>query len=164
MIRFCLATPFVLAALAGCATGSDEYPSLAVRDAERVAGTAEPVEAYIPPAPSPAVLDRLDDLVAAAATAHRSFLAAAPKARQRVSAARNAPVASDSWSAAQVALAALESDRARAIVSLAELDQLYAAAAAEGLALEKIAAARDEVAEMVEVENETIAPLLAVLR
>ena len=48
-------------ALAGCSTDPALYPSLSIRDAERVSGTFEPVEPerYVPPPPGQPVLDEL---------------------------------------------------------------------------------------------------------
>ena len=60
----------LIAALGGslgaCATATEEYPSLAIRDAERVTGTLEPAPPtpYVPPATPAAVVDRLDRLAA----------------------------------------------------------------------------------------------------
>src|SRR5690606_41180397 len=68
--------------LSACAA-SARYPSLAIRDAERVTGTMQPAEPepYVPPPPASTVLDQLDRLTGDAATAHRAFLAALPQAR-----------------------------------------------------------------------------------
>jgi hypothetical protein len=153
--------------LAACATTpSDEYPSLAIRDAERVAGTLQPVppEPYVPPQPPPAVLDLLDRLAGDAASAHRSFLAEAPQARGAVAAARGTQPGADSWARAQVAVAGLESSRSKAMIALADLDRLYVDAAVGGEALDRISAARDRVAAQVDEQNATIEALLASLR
>src|SRR5690606_24459962 len=67
--RALLLLPF----LAACASPGEEYPSLALREAERATGSFEPAppEPYVPPPPPAAVLDRLDALAAEAARAHR---------------------------------------------------------------------------------------------
>lgn len=151
--------------LGACATASEEYPSLAIRDVERQAAVPpiEPVP-YVPPAPPSAVLQRLDQLTGEATSAHRAFLAEAPRARSAVSAARGAQPGAESWSVAQVAVAGLEASRSRAMIALAELDRLYVDAAVEGTALDRIAAARTQVVEQVDEQNATIAAMLGGLR
>jgi hypothetical protein len=111
-MRFNLAL-LVLPLLAACATAEEEYPSLAIRDAERVSGRFEPVAAtpYVPPPTPAAVLGLLDQLAADAASAHRSFVAEAPAASRIIQAAGGAEFGSDAWAAASVALAGLESSR-----------------------------------------------------
>jgi hypothetical protein len=153
-----------LLSLAACASAPGEYPSLAIRDAERVTGTIAAPEPYIPP-PTPApVLDRVAQLTGEAASAHAVFLGEAPRARSTVSAARGAGAGSESWAQAQVALAGLEGARSRAMIALADLDRLYVDAAVEAAETERIAAAREEVIGMVEAEDAVIAELAAVLR
>ena len=95
--RVCLLTALA-SSLGACATASEEYPSLAIRDVERLAAMppAEPV-AYVPPAPAPTVLARLDQIAGEAASAHRAFLAETPQARSTVAAARGAEPGADSW-------------------------------------------------------------------
>lgn len=151
--------------LGACATPSDEYPSLAIRDVERAAALppAEPV-AYVPPAPPAATLDRLDQLAADAASANQAFLAEAPRTRSAVAAARGAEPGAESWSVAQVAVAGLQASRSKAMIVLADLDRIYVDAAVEGLALERIAATRDRVAAQVEEQDATIGTMLGGLR
>lgn len=164
--RACLITALGCS-LGACATSSaDEYPSLAVRDAERVSGTLQPAapEPYAPPPTPAAVLDRLDQLAGEAASAHQAFLAAAPQARSAVSAARGTQPGDDSWARAQVAVAGLEASRSRAMIALADLDRLYVDAAVGGEELERIAATRDRVATQVDEQNATVDGLLGGLR
>jgi hypothetical protein len=152
------------ALLAGCATADDgEYPSLAIRDAERVSGTLPPPAPYVPPPTPPAVADRLTQLTSEAVSAQRTFEAAAPRARAAVNAARGDAVGSEDWALAQVALAGLESARSRAMIALADLDRLYVDAATEGGELTRIAATRDQVIAQVEQQNATISGLLGAL-
>lgn len=155
--------PIALAALAACSTAPGDYPSLAIRDAERVSGTLQPPEPYVPPPPPAPVLDRVAQLRSEAASAHGAFLNEAPGARRTVSSARGSGVGSESWAQAQVALAGLEAARSRAMVALADLDRLYVDAAVEAMELEQIGAAREEVSGMVEAENAVIAELAAAL-
>jgi hypothetical protein len=151
--------------LAGC-TASDAYPSLALRDVERATGTLQPAAPppYVPPAPSSAVLGRLDQLAADAASAHRAFLAEAPRARGAVAAARGAGPGADSWARAQVAVAALESTRSRAMTALADLDRIYVDAALEGTDLTRVGEVRGRVAAQVDEQNAAIDGMLGDLR
>jgi hypothetical protein len=150
--------------LAGCATADDgEYPSLAIRDAERVSGTLQPPAPYVPPPTPPAVADRLQQLSGEVASAHRAFSAEAPRVRSVVQAARGSGPGSESWSVAQVALAGLESARSKAMIALADLDRLYVNAATQGGELTRIAADRDAAIALVEEENATIRTLLGSL-
>lgn len=143
-------------------TGAEEYPSLAIRDAERVTGTIQPPP-YVPPPAPPAVTGDLARLSAEVASAQSAFNAAAPAARSAVNAARGSGMGSEAWSVAQVALAGLESARSRALVALADLDRLYIAAATEGTELAPIATARDSAAAAIDTQNATIASLLGTL-
>jgi len=156
----------LLPLLYACATPTGEYPSLAIRDVERVTGTLEPVEAtpYVPPATPDAVLDRLDQLAAEAASAHQAFLAEVPNARRVVTATRGAEIGTDGWARASVAVAGLEGTRSRAMIALADLDSLLVDAAIEGGALERIVAVRDTVTAQVEEQNATIESLLGANR
>ncbi len=162
--RVCLLTALA-GSLGACATSSEEYPSLAIRDVERLAAMppAEPVP-YVPPAPPAATLGRIDQLAGEAASAHRAFLAEAPRARSAVAAARGAEPGAESWSVAQVAVAGLEASRSKAMIALADIDRIYVDAALEGLALERISAARDQVSAQVEEQDATIGTLLGGLR
>ncbi len=156
----------LLPLLAACATPAEEYPSLAIRDAERVSGTFEPAPPtpYVPPATPAAVVDRLAQLAADAASAHRAFLAEAPAARSVIAAAGGAEFGSDGWARASVALAGLEGTRSRAMIALADLDRLMVDAAVEGGELERIVAVRNTVTAQVDEQNATIEGLSRILR
>ena len=151
---------------AGCLIASctgvpqEDYPSLAIRDIERVTGTLAPVApTYVPPPPPDASLDRLDALLAQAQTAHASFSDQAPALGNTIGAAGGAAVGSESWARATVALAQLEAIRSEAMVALADLDAIYAAAATEGQSLERVAGVREQVIALVEEEDGVIAQL-----
>lgn len=160
--------PLALAApLAACAAGSADYPSLAIRDAERVEGTFEPApapEAPAPPVqPSADLLERLAQLRAEAASAHQAFLEAAPGTRSAVEAARGIGVESKLWAAAQVALADLDSARSQTAVALGNLDLMFADATLAFELREPIADARGDVAELVAQEDAILAELRGAL-
>lgn len=152
--------------LAACATPDGEYPSLALREAERVTGSFEPTAPtpYVPP-PTPAtVVDQLGRLEAEAASAHQAFLAETAAARRTVASAQGAAFGSDGWARASVAIAGLEGARSRAMIALADLDRLLVEAAVEGGELDRIAAVRNTVTAQVDEQNSTIESLLRSLR
>ena len=160
-LRHALFAPLAASLLAGCAAAPEgAYPSLAIRDVERVSGTLEPpAVTYVPPAPPSGTLNELDALVSRAQTAHGRFVEQAPALRSRVASANGAPVGSEGWAQAQVALAELETIRSEAMIALADLDRLYVEAATEGQSLAEVASARDEVIALVEQEDAVIAEL-----
>jgi hypothetical protein len=108
-------------ALPSCAAEGD-FPSLAMRPAERDRSVEEPVR------PSPQVPDdaalrrRLGELTEAAAEGERAFDAAFGPADAAVDAAGAAE--SERWVAAQQALSRLEAAREPTTRALAELDRL----------------------------------------
>lgn len=166
-----LIVPTTLLMLAGCA-GSAEYPSLAIRDVERVQGSASPAPdaADAIPALPPASADlttRLAGLVETARQSHTRFQSRQAATERAVAAA--GATASESWSSAQVALSDLQTSRSGALTALAELDQLYVderAAHPEQVspAAATIATARDQVNGWVSAETSVISRLEARIR
>lgn len=157
--------------LGACAaTGENNYPSLAVRDAERAEGqfdTGEPARLDVPPVEVDLTggLDaRLTSLVSAAEGAHREFIEVRPRAERLVSAATGSDVGSDSWAAAQVVLAELDSARSRAAVPLGDLDALYTAARVAAEDTATIEEARNQVIALVSEEDATLEELRARVR
>lgn len=155
-------------ALAACAGGSSRYPSLEIRPGERVTGTFEPEVPDAAPAPppvaSPELIARVSQLQAEASTAHADFLDTVPAARREAIAARGAPVASDAWASAQIALADLESIRSLAAIPLGELDVLYVDATLAGDLRAEIDTARDAVIALLTEEDAILAELRAAVR
>ncbi len=154
---FALLLPLTCAA---CATpDAGAYPSLAIRDVERVDGTFEPVQSDrldVPPVETQGTGDlptRLAALQAQARDAHAAFLAALPMAERRVSAAAGSAIGTDAWASAQVALADLDSQRSQAAIALGDLDTLYTAAAVQAEDVAAVAAARDQVIALVGEED-----------
>lgn len=150
-----------LPAVAACTTAGADYPSLAQRPAERVEGKFEPDTAPpLPPAPVQPSADlsaRLAELNRQAESAHAEFRAATPAAERLASAAGG--TGTDSWAAAQVALADLDSLRSRAAIPLADLDTLWVDSTLEGGAREAIGAVRDAVASIIAEEDAVLARL-----
>jgi len=158
-----LAFSALLASCAGAPEGA--YPSLAIRDIERVSGTlAAPEPLPAPEPPAPATLLRLDDLTDQASAAHARFLEAAPAAGRLTQEA--GAVGTEGWARGQVALADLQAIRSQAMIALADLDRLYVDAVTErgGGAVQPIATARDSVGAMIAEEDRVIATLAAGLR
>ena len=163
------ALAFSLASLAGaCASTGGDYPSLAVRDAERAEGrfdTGEPARLDIPPVEVDLTggLDaRLSSLVSAAEEAHNEFVSVQPRAARLVAAAGS--TGSDSWAAAQVALAELDSARSRAAIPLGDLDMIYTATRVAAEDASAIEAARGRVITLVGEEDAVLEDLRARIR
>jgi len=148
--------------LAGCASTGNTFPSLAIRDSERVSGTIA-VPAGPPPvvSPAPATLAQLDQLLARIRTGHAEFVAQAPAAARTVAAARGAATGSEAWSVAQVAVAGLEARRSAVMIALADLDRIYVDAAQGEADITALAEALAMANALVDQENATIAELLA---
>lgn len=159
-----------LPALTACATGSDRYPSLAIRDVERAEGRFEPASSTplaMPEVDVPVtgpLAERLAALGASADAAHRAFLASASAATRRANAAAGAAIATDSWAAAQVALADLDSARSATAIVLGDLDTIMVAAAVQAQDVTAIEAVRQQVLAQVTEQDETLARLRAQVR
>lgn len=149
-----------LALVAACASPASEYPSLAVRDIERVSGTMDVASAPPSPAPPAATLASLDDLAATARAAHQRFLASAPEARSLADSAAGAPWGSNSWARAQVAIADLEAQRSQAMIALADLDRIFVEAATSAQSTDSITAVRQEIDTLVAQQDAVIRSLL----
>ncbi|WP_157075185.1 hypothetical protein [Erythrobacter sp. AP23] len=166
-----LVAPLAAILLAGCAsTASDRYPSLAIRDVERAEGTFEPVPSPRLDVPEVEVdlaggLEaRLAALLGHAQAAHTDFTSAVPAAERRVEAAAGSAMGSDSWAAAQVALADLDSARSNAAIALGDLDILFTAATVQAEDAAAIAATRDAVVALVAEEDAVLERLRARVR
>ena len=158
-----------IASLAGaCASAGSDYPSLAIRDAERAEGqfdTGEPARLDVPTVEVDLTggLDaRLSSLVSAAEEAHAEFVSVQPRAAQLVAAAGS--TGSDSWAAAQVALAELDSARSRAAIPLGDLDMIYTSTRVAAEDASAIEAARDRVVTLVGEEDAVLEDLRARIR
>lgn len=146
--------------LGACATSGD-YPSLAQRPAERVEGTFTPEEAApVAPAPITPTADlaaRLAENARQAEAAHREFVSAVPSTERLASGA--GATGTDSWAAAQVALANLDSIRSRVAVNLADLDSLWVDSTIEPGPREAIGSVRSTVEALVAEEDAVLARL-----
>lgn len=160
ILRPALLAPMLASALAGCSsTATEGYPSLAIRDVERVQGSFEPVPTQKLDVPEVEVdlaggLDaRLSALVAQARSAHADFLSSRPGAERLVAAASGAAIGSDNWAAAQIALADLDSARSVAAVALGDLDIIHAAAEVQAEDTGAIDEARNRVLTIIGEED-----------
>lgn len=162
-----LAIALSLILLSACAAPQATYPSLSIRDAERIQGSFEtgvgPSTSIVATPLSADITDRLTQLQATAASAHRKFLNAAPGASRIVNAASGASIASDRWSSAQVALADLESVRSQAAVPLGDLDLMHAQASIALDQRESITRARESVTSMIAEQDAILSVLRAKL-
>ncbi len=124
---YCLAALLMSTAiLAACTTASDRYPTLEIREAERVSGTFDVADAVEPVPMGSDTAANLPEIESAARASHKKFLEAVPSARNLIEAARGSTADSNVWAAAQIARADLESQRSETAIALAELDLKYA--------------------------------------
>jgi hypothetical protein len=156
--------PLMALLLAGCATSGD-FPSLDIRDSERVSGTMEapPSPIYTPPPLATGTVAELGTLADRVRTAHQRFMAGADAARTVVARAGGSVAGTDSWSDAQVALAGLEAIRSDAMIALAQIDRIHVDTAVAGGDSAYTGQLRDEASTLVEQEDRLIASLLAQL-
>jgi hypothetical protein len=152
----------LIAALTACASAQSQYPSLAIRPAERATGTLQPVSAEPVLTPlAPATLDKVSQLAADGKTDHQAFVAQVASARAAISGGRGAAVGSEAWARAEGALADVRAARSKTMVPLADLDRLFVDAGTQGEATDRIAAARNEVAGLLASEDRTVDELSA---
>ena len=149
------------ALLGGCARGEDDYPSLALRPFER----GEVLPAPLPtPAPAPirpiTEAASLADLMATIAAADAAFRRREPEAGRLVRAAAGRSWESGARSAAVVALADLDAERAKTATALAAIDaQVALAAIALTPAEPALIAAQAEAAALLARQDAEIARL-----
>ena len=148
--------------LVACASSGDQYPSLAIRDAERAVGQFTPTRSEnASNTPAPASLRELKDLVERASESHRAFVAARPTANGLVRGARGSSAESNARARALIALADLTSKRSDTAIPLGDLDLLVAEAQTTLAPHEDIVAARTLVADLVRQQDSTLAELWA---
>jgi hypothetical protein len=149
-------------ALTACSNDQGGFPSLARRPAERLntpVTEATPSPDPTPALPDPVLLGRIAAFEAKAETAHERFVARTGQARALVSAAAGAPVASEAWAVATIALSELEAARSEAMIALADLDALYARAVVDGTDSPALVKARAAVIALVGAEDRVLAEL-----
>ncbi len=168
-MRRTLPLPFLTCAcliLAGCTSDEGPYPSLAKRPAERVTASWPPAPPPPPPLPQPldpAKRDKLGLMLAEIRSADARFHAKEDRVRSLVTAAKGAPMGSESWSNATVAVSELEAARAQAMVAMAELDSLYAEARITGLDVAPIEATRQQAVAIISGQDRVLESLKGAL-
>ena len=156
--------PIVLAAmLGGCAAADGRYPSLAVRDAERVSGTINPSAPDIQTPITPLNLAPIKAAIARAEAANSKFASQTVEVRTLVAAARGSGLDSDRRSHALAALAGLTSLRGQTALALADIDLLEAKAASGFERTQEIREAQSAVVRLVMAQDEALDSLSAQL-
>jgi len=151
------------ALLAACAASSDKYPTLEIREAERVTGTFD-VPSSVKPSPlQESVAISLPEIETAARASHAKFIGTAPATRSAIDAAQGTDYDSNDWAVAQIALADLESHRSDTAIALAELDLLFAQSTLRFEQRQAIAAAIVVVEELVTEEDLVLSQLRAAI-
>lgn len=145
--------------LSACAATPGEYPSLARRPMERIAGVAPAPQPAIPPVMDQAVIRQLDSLVARVRAADTKFKAREDAVRRAIAAASGATRASDAWSVAMVALTSLDAARSEGMVALADIDAIYAAARIDAASAGEAAAAREAAGAIIANQDRVISEL-----
>lgn len=155
------AMTLAFALLAGCAGNSDQYPSLAIREAERAVGQFTPTQVSdeVSPTRSPASAQDIAKLVEQASESHRAFRAAQPSAGRLVSGARGTSTESDARAQALVALADLTSMRSNTAITLGDIDLLAAQGKTEFSTSSDLEAAQVLVADLVDQQDRALAAL-----
>ena len=152
-----LALAIATATLCSCAANSDRYPSLSLREFERVEGTftaATPSSESIRPTPAP--IEQVEQVAQALADAianHDAFMDETKSAYTAVAAAEGQSLGSDDWSIALVTLAGLDSRRNATAITLADLDDLYASATLSFTERDEVGEARKQIVEMIVAED-----------
>ncbi|TCD04949.1 hypothetical protein EYB45_05290 [Erythrobacteraceae bacterium CFH 75059] len=154
--------------LGGCAPARTDYPSLALRPAERpdhARASAQEALALVDTSPLDAASRaRLDDAVARARSAHQRFLAALPATRRAVAAGARAGIDSDAYAAAQIALGNLQTLGSGTVFALADIDALLVERSNAMQGTEEVGEARSQITALVAQQRTALAPLETALR
>lgn len=137
------------AALAGCAGSSDAYPSLTIRDAERMTGTLSPAAPVSAPVPSVQTIASVEAALDLAQSMHSRFIATRPQVAALTASARGRGQESDARAKALIALAELTSLHSETALALADLDRMEVDAATQFAALDDIRSAQARIQALV---------------
>jgi len=169
------------AALSACAGASDDYPSLAIREVERVRGgfdvppcgeCVEDAQCVAPsPAPTPtpapppelptSYAQRTAALLADVRAADAAFQSSLATARNRVAAARGAALGTPAWGSAQVALADLTSKRSATAIPVTDLEKLAVEIELEQLPNIQMRDAYQEAVRIIQAQDDALEGLYA---
>lgn len=156
LTRGCITVSCALA-LSACAAEAGKYPSLAIRDAERVSGqfTPSPPSSPLPAEPVASPSD-LSAILERAYGLQRQFDTAEPGAQVFVRAAQVDGALDGARSRALVAVAELTSLRGQTALILSDLDQLEIEASTRFAPTETIRAAQADVATIISAQDAAI--------
>lgn len=142
--------------LSGCASADDRYPSLAVRDAERVQDTLEPALSDQPEVIGQSNLDALVAPVDRAQEAHAQFTAMEGQVRSLVFASRGIGPEDDRRAQALAGFAQLTSLRAKTALALSDLDLLELKAATGFKRTQEIREFQSTILKLIEQQDKTL--------
>lgn len=148
----------------GCAERG-EPPSLAKRPFETASAPA-PAEAIKPSASDPARVARIADILERGRRGQLAFADAATVAEKAIVIARGAPISSEPWIAAQLALSRLITLRGPVQTALADIDDERRLMINGGLSADeqRLTSALEDIELLSNAQAETIARLSAMLR
>ena len=152
--------------VAACAGDKGRYPSLAIREAERVSGEIGPrpsVEPVDLPIRAITPDQSIAALVARANATHQTFQSRAPGVRRVVNGARGSGRDSEARGNALIALADLTSVRSQTEFALADLDLLVADRTNRLEPADEALAAHAQILALVTEQDRTLAALYGLL-
>lgn len=139
--------------LTGCASADARYPSLAVRDAERVQGTLEPASSEEPSVIGISNLDALTAPHDRAREAHARFTAMESEVRNLIAASSGLGPEDDRRARALAGFAQLTTLRAQTALALSDLDLLEVKAATGFKRTREIRDFQSSIIEMIEQQD-----------
>lgn len=146
-----------MALLVGCAGGGEKYPSLAIRDVERVQGQYTPVQPSTPEPIRPIASSAdIAALLSQARDSHRAFVGAQPQVLRQIQATAGMTEDSKARQAALIAFADLTSLANDTAIPVADLDRFRAEAATTFAPTEAIDAARAEILLLIDEQNKVL--------
>lgn len=147
------------AALAGCAGADGRYPSLAVRDAERVQGTLTPTNDEPEISSQAPQIEAIEAIIGQAQSAHASFSAQKGEVSALVMSARGFSIEDDRHARALTGLAQLTSLRGQTALALSQLDLMEAKAATGFKRTQDIRALQNAILRMIAEQDATLETL-----
>lgn len=161
--RTLILSGFASLVLAGCASSSGKYPSLAQRDAERAIGQIPAENPGEAPVTSAQTFEQLRGFVEKAQVAHQRFAAEQPSALRLARASRGSSIENSTRARALVAVASLTSLHGQTSLALSDLDQLEFSAATAFEATGDIKAAQILVGQMISEQDAALDSLASAI-
>ncbi|MGB7418921.1 MAG: hypothetical protein WA918_07060 [Erythrobacter sp.] len=153
----------ILVALSACAGTDPRFPSLAIRDVERNAGSFTSGAVPPPPVPPVATAAEIAVIIESAQALDARFAREQGEVRRIIDAARGLEVESNNYGRAAIAFAELSAISSRSAILLGDLDALVAQAASTGAPRDVLEAAQNEAEDIVIGQRRILAELDAVL-